>query len=106
MTKVEVAIWVGAVVAVIIQLLDIYTTHWIIAHGGYEKAPLMKALMKRFGLIPALYGFKLLLCAVVVFATYKLLPEYDYYLYGSLPILIAISLKPVVHNFKVMKRMR
>ncbi|KIA82008.1 hypothetical protein QR66_01815 [Chromobacterium piscinae] len=86
------------VLCVVLQLLDVATTWHVIRRSiGREANPLLRAVMARMGILPALLLTKLALLA----ACWWLRPPWPAY-----ALLTAIYLPVLINNFKVIQQGR
>lgn len=82
----------------ILQLADIWTTNKALSMGGREINPVMRWLMAKLGVIPALVWMK----AVVVFIAYKYIYPHPS-LIEVFGIVTAFYVYVIYNNFKAIK---
>lgn len=75
-------------VFILLQIADAYTTHRVLAQGGYERNRLLAVLFERFGHIPVLAVFKGIV--IVLFLTAPL-PDWMLFCFCVLYALIVFQ---------------
>lgn len=82
----------------VVQLGDAATTYHIVHRGGRELNPLLRGLIQRLGLVPALLLTKIIILAATAYADHR------YALgWGVYAPLIALQLSAVAFNLRSMR---
>jgi len=96
--KTEMAGYVMVFILFILQILDAYTTHTVLNHGGYEANSIAKFFMQLFG---SPIAFLLIKIPVVTFIGYNLM-ESPYVLLTVTVVYFAV----IVNNFNVISKLK